>query len=110
MQVGREDIDRFLGIMERSAAAQERLIELATEEREVGEVVGPPYCPSCGHFNPNVTLDMKAVGGPLGDFALVAKCDHCEAPLFAMPEGWQVFKTGEELIAYQEGRDQDEHS
>lgn len=110
MEVGREDIDRFLGIMERAASAQERLIELATEERELGNVLGPPYCPSCGHFNPEVSMELKAGGGPLGDFVLAAKCNDCESELFAVPEGWQMFKTVEEVLTYQEGRDTDEHS
>lgn len=108
MEVGREDIDTFLAIMERSAHAQERLIELAVEERSISDAPGPPYCPSCGHFNPEVTA--KAGGGPLGDFVLVSKCGACQKELYAVPEGWQVFNNPEELGIYMEGRNIDEHS
>lgn len=107
MEVGREDIERFLAIAERSAVAQERLIELATEERSISDAPGPPYCPSCGHFNPEVTA--KAGGGPLGDFILASECSACGKSIYAVPEGWQVFDNPEAAVAYQEGRNIDDN-
>jgi hypothetical protein len=108
MEVGREEIERFLALMERSAVAQERLIELAVEERSISDAPGPPFCPSCGHFNPEVTA--KAGGGPLGEFVLVSTCSACGKDIYAVPEGWQVFDHPEAALAYQEGRNTDEHS
>lgn len=105
MEVGREDIEAFLALMERSTKAQERLIELAVEERSISDAPGPPFCPSCGHFNPEVSVG--AGGGLLGEFILVSKCGACQKPIYAVPEGWQVFDHPEAAMAYQEGRNTD---
>jgi hypothetical protein len=84
--------DRLLGILERTAVAQEELIRLATEEREVGEAMEePPFCPHCGRLNP--TIRSEGGTGEFADFILVANCTNCSNTFLAVPaRGWNVYR------------------
>lgn len=94
MEVRREEIESFLAIMERSARAQERLIELATEERKIEFQPTPPFCPHCQALNPRVGSEGGGVG-TMTDFVLVARCGECGNALYGVPESWQVYGTPE---------------
>jgi hypothetical protein len=94
---------RLVEAMERSAKAQEDLIVLATEERDSGEsIFGPPLCPHCGMFNPNVR--SEGGDGPMIEYALVARCGNCGEMVYAVPQGWFCFKTRDEAREAIEGR------
>ena len=79
---------------ERLAASNERIVEMADEERQANYEGGPPYCPHCGMLNPKVSMSRGA--GPMADFVLAGTCE-CSKVFYGVPEGWQVFKTREEL-------------
>lgn len=85
-------LERLVLATERSAKAQEDLITLATEERDTGEsIFGPPICPHCSTFNPDIGSGGVEAEGPMIEFALVAKCHNCQGQFFAVPQGWLCF-------------------
>lgn len=90
------DVSAFLAVLERIAKANEDLITLATQEREVQEAAPPPYCPHCRAVNPTVTSEGGT--GEFADFVLVGKC-QCGELFFAVPEGWNVHMTKEDAAA-----------
>lgn len=97
--------ERLVVASERTAQAQEDLITLATEEREVeGAQFGPPVCPHCLTFNPEVR--SEGGDGPMSEFALVSKCGNCDETIYAVPQGWLCFKTPEDARNEIEGRNQ----
>lgn len=87
-----------LAVFERIAVANERLIELATEERAIDDQPGPPYCPHCAVLNPEVVTQGGARGGPLADFILVARCENCGGTLYGRPNGWDMFQSPQEAM------------
>lgn len=92
MELRREDFDKFLAVQLRAAVAQERLIELATQERDIEYTPTPPFCPHCQALNPRVSSEGGGVG-TMSDFVLVARCTECGNALYGVPEGWQVYGT-----------------
>lgn len=94
MIVSEDMIERGLALLERLAVSNERIVEMANEERQANYEGGPPYCPWCGAFNPGVT--SQGGTGEFAKFALVARCEGCGKVFFGQPEGWQVFRTREE--------------
>lgn len=82
--------------LERIAVANEELIRLAKDERDVGEsITGPPLCPHCGRLNPSIRSEGGS--GEFADFKLVAHCENCGQTFLAVSQGWLCFKTKEEL-------------
>ena len=100
--------DKFLAVLERIAVANEKLIELAVEERSVENSPGPPFCPSCMTVNPDIR--NEGGGGPMADFILAARCGTCKAMIFAVPEGWKVFPTADEAKYAVMGGGNDKHN
>lgn len=90
-----EVLGRIAEALERDAAANEKIVALASEERGLEYQPGPPFCPHCGVFNPAVR-QYPGSGGPMADFILVAQCGNCQATFCAIPEGWQTFATPQE--------------
>jgi len=86
--------ERAVQALERLASSNERIVQMADEERQANYQGGPAYCPHCGAMNPPV----KSEGGEglMADFVLVAVCRHCQNILWAVPEGWQVFPSRED--------------
>lgn len=94
--------ERAVRAWERIAGANEALIQLATEERDSGAMAfGPPFCPHCSTVNPKIRNDGG--DGAMADFVLAARCATCGEMLFAVAQGWAVFKTPEDAVSYQEG-------
>jgi hypothetical protein len=86
----RADTDKLLELLERSAVAQERLIELATEERDAGDsIFGPPFCPHCGIMSPDIRNEGGE--GSFSEFVLKALCGNCQGVIFAVPQGWLCY-------------------
>lgn len=94
MDVRREDVKKFLALMERSAVAQEQLISLATDERKIEFTPTPPFCPHCETVDPKVSSEGGGTG-PMTEFVLVARCGECGNALYAVPESWQVYGTSD---------------
>lgn len=93
---GREFNDRLLGTLERIAKANEDLITLATQEREVQDAPPPPYCPHCQAVNP--TVSSEGGTGEFADYVLIAKC-QCGKTFYAVPENWNVYTDKEDAAA-----------
>lgn len=99
MELGREEFKKLLGTLDRIAVANEKLIELATEERietiqEAANVRTPGFCPHCKSLNPRISNEGGT--GDFNDFVLVATCGNCSRKFIAIPEGWQVFTSPEQ--------------
>lgn len=90
---GRET-QQLLGTLERIAVANEELIRLATEERNIEFKPTPPFCPHCQSLNPRVT--SEGGGGLMSEFVLVARCETCGRAIYGVPDGWQVYGSKEE--------------
>jgi transposase-like protein len=87
--------ERVATALERLADSNQAIVDMANEERQANYQGGPPYCPHCGRMNPRVT--SKGGSGLMADFVLVGICEHCQEVLYGVPEGWQVFRSQEEL-------------
>lgn len=90
-----ETSERVATALERLADSNERIVEMADEERQANYQGGPAYCPHCGNVNPRIS----APGGEasMGDFVLVATCGNCTNLFYGVPEGWQIYRSVEEL-------------
>lgn len=96
-----EILGRIADASERTAKANEELITLAKDERDLGESeLGPPFCPHCGKFDPEIRNEGGA--GLMSEFVLVAYCESCTKTFIAVPQGWMCHKTPEEA-AQQKG-------
>lgn len=102
-----QELHRLTEATERSAKAQEDLIELAKDERSIGEQIenepGPPFCPRCSKIDPLIYTEGRGEG-QMAKFVLVARCGSCQGVLFAVPEGWRVFSDSEEADEYRNSR------
>jgi len=87
--------ERAVEALERLASSNERIVEMADEERQANYTGGPAYCPHCGNVNPIV----RAPGGKalMADFVLAAHCETCSQVFYGVPEGWAIYRTREEL-------------
>lgn len=108
MEQDERDIVRFLErsatALERLADANERLNELATEERSDREregeliaessVVGTLACPSCGENDPYTR--SQGGEGRLSEFVLASPCGTCGAVMYAIPTGYRITKSKDE--------------
>jgi hypothetical protein len=89
--------------LERVAAANERLNDLAASESisEPPEVMfDPPACPHCGVLDP--ATQTGGGEGRLSEFVLATPCGSCGKPIFALPLGWRIVGSKEqarELLA-----------
>ncbi len=100
-------LKRLLAAIERSAVAQEKLIELAEKEQMVEEVALPAICPVCGTVDPPIRSQINGEG-KMSDFALVATCDVCHEVIIGIPLTWQMFTNREEADQFLKGRQFDE--
>lgn len=89
--------ERAIEALERLAASNERIVEMADEERQANHEGGPAYCPHCATMNP-------VVRAPAGEehmelFVLGATCMNCQGVFYAVPDGWIIYRTIEEMEA-----------
>lgn len=89
-------LERLVAAQERLAVANERLNELATEERADVPVLGPPICAHCGTLNPKIR--SQGGDGAMADFVLVAICESCGQRFFAVPQGWVTVTTQDDAM------------
>lgn len=97
MAITTQQVQQGLTLLERLAVSNEKIVEMANEERQANYQGGPPYCPHCGTFGPNITTQGR--GGSFADYVLVAVCENCNNTFIGQPEGWQVFRTPQEYEA-----------
>lgn len=91
-------------VLERIAVANEELIRLATEERDIEDTTAPPHCPHCHQFDP-VVGSQGGGEGHMSDFVLVAKCGSCGEVLYGLPDNWRMARSADEAHKIREGRE-----
>lgn len=87
--------EKLVNAVERLAVSNERIVEMADEERQANYQGGPAYCPHCSRMAPIVMVPTAT--GNMAEYILTATCQHCQGVFFGVPEGWQVFRTLDEL-------------
>lgn len=102
-----ERLDRLLGIQERSAKAQEQLIELAEKDEAINHIEVPMLCPHCGAIDPEIRSEIKGTG-KLSEVALIAVCKVCGKEIIGIANTWQLFDSREAALEYQERRVNDD--
>lgn len=99
MEIGREEVRKLLGSLERIARANEKLIELAEEERIEDEAIAksriPGYCPHCTRTNPRVRSEGAA--GLLDEVVLVLTCENCGNRFFVVPTDWMIAQNADQV-------------
>lgn len=105
--LGRETIDpvqRLIKAVERLADANEEIVKLAKQDEVpvIEMTPGPAYCPHCGEHNPRI-VSRSGGDGMMAEFVLSAECQKCGLPFYATVEGWQVFKSVDEVREHQKG-------
>lgn len=99
-----ELFERLVVASERSAKANEDLIRLATDERDIRENMPLiPNCPHCGYPDPVV----RGAGGtgPMSEFKMAGICQSCRGMVIAVPvEGMVLFTSEEAVEEYLEGK------
>lgn len=91
-------IERAAEALERTAAAQEHLNDLAAsqalpEPPSDQELFDAPVCPHCGTFDPFTR--MKGGEGSLSKFVLATPCGTCGKSFYAIPIGWRILASSE---------------
>jgi hypothetical protein len=99
-----EDIKRVVIALERSADANEKLLEIANNEQLILDE-GPVVCPHCGAQDPIVTPREEGGSGPLSEFVVIADTNCCARVIYAVPSSYVVFDKQKTVEAYMmEGR------
>jgi hypothetical protein len=70
------------------ATALEKLASDPTVEVEFG----PPICPHCGIFNPEVFIETTGGEGRLADFVIEARCLACHEVMYATVESYSMHR------------------
>jgi hypothetical protein len=86
--------------MERAVKALESMAEDPIVEMEIG----PPVCPHCSKFNPQVKTDAHEGVGPLFEYAVAFICLECEQPFYGVPVQWSLHQEVTTLRIELEGR------
>ena len=74
-------MERLIEVAERVAGGIERLAEDPIVEIEAG----PPTCPHCQKFNPEVEVRETQGSGPLFEFFITAICLECRQTFYVLP-------------------------
>jgi len=93
----KEGVTPLVRALERSAKANEELLDIAKQETVQMEAeAGPPVCPNCGVVNPTVYSSEQAGSGPLAESVYQFEMHCCNASVWAIPEGWVFARTAAE--------------
>lgn len=91
---------RLEELVERGVQALEALAKDPVVEIEAG----PPVCPACGVFNPEISINETNSKGPLFEYVLIPVCNSCNTRFYAVPQTWHMFMRREEVQAQMEER------
>ncbi len=89
--------DNLRQLLERQAVALERLADEAERQPVFEFQPGPPVCPHCGKFSPNVGVSESDGIGALAEIFLVLECQECHTTFYAVPEGWTMCENRDAL-------------
>lgn len=80
---------RELELLERGVTALEKMVD--EPALEIQWEPGPPICPSCGNFNPSVTLPPgESETGRLGELFLEVRCGECGSTIYAVIDSYSM--------------------
>lgn len=83
-------------LLTRGVDALEKLASDPIVEYEAG----PPMCPHCGAFDPEVEIPAHdGVGGPLSQFVSPAMCKNCNNVMFFIVESYSMHRDRDTAIA-----------
>lgn len=92
---GRELLEQIGGFGERIASALEKL----TEDPQIEIEAGPPMCPNCGKFDPEILLPtQEAARGKMSELIVDGNCVECGSPIFIITESYSVHKSRQTAI------------
>jgi hypothetical protein len=105
MEIGRREYDLFqrgVSALERAAVANEKIVELASEEVAVELEAAPPHCPHCGAINPETMIvnDVSGIKSKMSEIVLPLECLACSKTFYAAAESWLSFRDTTEAKDY----------
>lgn len=87
---GRELLERIEGVGDRIATALEKL----SEDPQVEIEAGPPICPNCGKFDPEILLpNQEAARGRMSELIVDCACAACGSPIYIITESYSVHRS-----------------
>lgn len=78
--------DGALESLERIADALEKLADDAVVEIEGG----PPVCPHCGQYDPEIIVKESESKGKLSSYVVEAECDNCGAIMYVVIDSYSM--------------------
>lgn len=70
-------------------------LEKLASDPEIEIEVGPPLCPHCGAFDPEIVLpEQESARGLMSQIITEATCGSCSQQLFIVVESYSVHRTG----------------
>lgn len=98
-------------ILERIAAACERMAEDPVIQMETG----PPVCPHCEKMNPVIRVEESGGTGLMAEFVIKAQCQSCGKLFYAIPlqfhtttrltEVPEILQARKEIAGYERNND-----
>ena len=80
--------------LERMALA----LESMATDAEVTVEFGPPICPHCGKFDPDVATFESQSQGKLSEFVIIAECRHCNQRIYGVVESYSMHENRNSAI------------
>jgi hypothetical protein len=93
---------KLLTTLERMASSMEQIPSLLKQLGEEPEILiegGPPLCPHCGAFNPEIEIENTDGSGPIFEYYMKARCQNCSHTFYAIPQTWHMFTRISEVEA-----------
>jgi hypothetical protein len=85
--------ERILDSLDRIALANEELIRLAKDDRDLGDAIEaqppPLLCPRCQTLDPSVEIELFG-RGKLSEFVFAARCESCREAFYVVPQGYDL--------------------
>jgi len=64
---------------------------------EIQNLAGPPFCPNCGAFDPDIQTDESPAGrGRLSDAVITGSCANCGDSLIVVVQSYSMHRTKDE--------------
>jgi hypothetical protein len=103
----RREENRMLNSLERIANTLEKVPDILSklgEEPEIMIEAGPPLCPHCNKFNPEVDIEDTEGSGPIFEYYMKARCHNCGHVFYAIPQTWHMFARESEVATAMQER------
>jgi hypothetical protein len=73
--------------LERIATALEKI----ASDPEIEIHAGPPICPHCGQFDPDIEVPANpTMRGKLGNYIVAVTCVHCQKVMYGVIESYSM--------------------